>query len=87
MQISSEALGKVYEYDFQFTDIPGMWLRTDVTIQESMEVLKTGLLRNRPVSKIKMFAINGDGDSVSFVYDVIASKTGAFPWSLTVTSN
>lgn len=80
--IPSELLGTVYEYDFQFTDIPGFWLRTDVTIQESFDVLKTGLLRNRPVSKIKMFAINSDGSSVSFVYDVIASKTGAFPCTL-----
>lgn len=80
--ITSEQLGTVYEFDFQFTDVPNFWLRTDVTIEESFNVLKTGLLRNKPVSKIKMFAINSDGSSVSFVYDVIASKTGAFPWSL-----
>ena len=78
-------LGYKYSYDFQFTDIPNMWLSTDVTVQEAFEVLRTGLLRNRPVSKIKMFAINDidSGGSISFVYDVICSKTGAFPWSLT----
>ena len=81
--ITSEMLGTEYEFDFQFTDIPNFWLRTDVTIEEAFSVLKTGLLRNRPVSKIKMFAITTSDTAVSFVYDVIASKTGAFPWTLT----
>lgn len=72
----------VYEFDFQFTDVPNFWVRADVTIQEAFVVLQTGLLRNKPVSKIKMFAITDTAGSVSFVYDVIASKTGAFPWTL-----
>lgn len=72
----------VYEFDFQFTDVPGFWVRADVKVEEAFATLQTGLLRNRPVSKIKMFAITDTAGSVSFVYDVIASKTGAFPWSL-----
>ena len=82
MQLSPELGLTVYSYDFQFTDMPGFWLSTDVTIAEAFEVLKTGLLRNKPISKVKMFAISADDQSVSFVYDVIASKTGAFPWTL-----
>jgi hypothetical protein len=82
--ISPEHGLTVYSYDFQFTDMPGFWLSTDVTIQEAFEVLKTGLLRNKPISKVKMFAISSGDDSVSFIYDVIASKTGAFPWTLSV---
>ena len=80
--VSQDNLNTIYEFDLQFTDVPNFWLRTDVKISEAFDVLKTGLLRNRPISKIKMFAINADGQSVSFVYDVICSKTGAFPWSL-----
>ena len=71
-----------YEFEFQFTDIPNMWLRADVSVAQSLECIKTGLLKNRAVSKIKMFAITEGSNSVSFVYDIIASKSGNFPWSL-----
>jgi hypothetical protein len=71
-----------YEFDFQFTDIPDMWLRADVTVTEALECIKTGLLKNRAVSRIKLFAINGDTCGVSFVYDVVAAKQGNNPWSL-----
>tara|TARA_R110000868_G_scaffold65453_3_gene195789 strand:+ start:296 stop:562 length:267 start_codon:yes stop_codon:yes gene_type:complete len=78
------ALNSQYEFDFQFVDISDMWLRTDVTVFEALECIKSGLLRNRAVSKIKLFAINIDGDegSASFVYDVIAAKQGNNPWSI-----
>jgi hypothetical protein len=81
--ITSEQLGTVYSFDFQFTSLPNVWLATDVTIGIALDCIKTGLLHNQPVSKIKMFSINSDGTSVSFVYDVNAAKSGNFPWSLT----
>ena len=65
--------------------MPNLWLSTDVTIQEALDCIKTGLLHNQPVIKIKMFSINSDGTSISFVYDVNAAKQGNFPWSLTAT--
>lgn len=80
--LSPEHLGMVYSYDFQFVSIPDMWLQTDVTIQEAFDVIKTGLLKNQPVSKIKMFAITESETSVAFVYDVVGAKQGNFPWSL-----
>jgi hypothetical protein len=80
--ISKELGSTVYSFDFQLTSVPDMWLATDVTIDEAFATIKTGLLRNKAVSKIKMFSINADGESVSFVYDIEASKQGNFPWSL-----
>jgi hypothetical protein len=65
--------------------MPNFWLSADVTISQAFDCIKTGLLNNQPVSKIKMFSINSDGDSVSFVYDIVAAKSGNFPWSLTST--
>ena len=81
--ISSEMLGTIYSFDFQFTSIPQMWLSTDVTIQQAFDCIKTGLLHNQAISKIKMFSINSDGSSVSFIYDIVAAKQGNFPWTLT----
>ena len=80
--ITSEQLGTIYSFDCQFEALPNIWVSLDVTIQEAMECIKTGLLRNKPVTKIKMFAITTEGGSVSFVYDVVASKQGNFPWTL-----
>lgn len=82
MQISSVQSGKVYSFDCQFEALPNLWVALDVTVQEAMDCIKTGLLRNKPVTRIKMFSIGDLGDSVSFVYDIVASKTGAFPWAL-----
>lgn len=83
MTISKEHLGTVYEFDFQFTDLPGIWLRTDVTVAEAFSCIQTGLLKNKPVSKVQMFAIKtDDGSSVSFTYDIVAAKQGNFPWTL-----
>lgn len=82
MNLSPEHLGMVYEFDFQFADIPNIWLRTDVTVEEAFECLKTGLLNNRVVTRIKAFAITNSPTSVSFVYDINAAKSGSFPWTL-----
>lgn len=79
----SEELGSLaYSFDFQFADKPGLWLSSDVTVNQALDVLKTGLLKNHAVSKVKMFAINDGAKSVSFVYDVTAAKQGNFPWTL-----
>ena len=80
--LTSEQLGTIYSFDFQFADKPHFWLSTDVKVSEAFETIKTGLLRNQAISKIKMFSINSDDDSISFVYDVIAAKQGNFPWTL-----
>ena len=80
---SQELPSLVYNFDFQFTSHPGIWLQMDVRTEEALHVFKTGLLKNHPVSKVKAFSINGDKESVHFVYDVNAAKQGNFPWSLT----
>ena len=71
-----------YEFDFQFEDKPGIWLRADVTVEEAFNAIKTGLLKNNPVSKINLFAITDKDKSVGFIYDVAAAKQGNQPWSL-----
>ena len=71
-----------YEFDFKFVEMPDMWLRTDVTVLEALECIKTGLLKNKAVSQIKLFAISGEECSISFVYDVVAAKQGNNPWSI-----
>jgi hypothetical protein len=80
--VSLELLGLVYEFEFQFTDKPGLWVRTDVKVAEALECIKTGLLKNTPVARVKMFAISEGSLSVSFVYDIGAAKSGNNPWIL-----
>jgi len=72
-----------YEFDFQFVDIPNMWLRCDIKTSQALETIRTGLLNNRAVSKIKLFAITGPEHTVCFVYDIVAAKQGNFPWTIT----
>jgi hypothetical protein len=73
----------IYEFEFQFESHPTIWLRADVTTAEALECLKTGLLRNSIVSKVKAFAISESDNSVTFVYDISAAKSGTGqPWSV-----
>jgi hypothetical protein len=82
MMPSQELLGTVYKFEFQFVDVPDLWLTIDISVGDSLEAIKTGLVKNRPISKIKLFAINTDDDSIAFVYDVVAAKQGNTPWTL-----
>ena len=66
-----------YEFDFQFSDKPGFWVRADIKVYEALEVIKTGLWKNQQISKVKLFAI----DEANFVYDINAAKSGGQPWS------
>lgn len=81
----SSHLNIKYEFDFQFVDKPNVWLRADVTVEEAFNAIKTGLLKNHQVSKINLFAITEGSQSVGFVYDVVAAKSGTQPWSVIVT--
>ena len=69
------------ELDFNYSENPRT-LKTNVTIPQSLEVLKTGLLDNKPVSKVRLFSIEQDGLSVTFIYDIQAAKSGSQPWSI-----
>lgn len=72
----------LYEFEFQFPEI-SIWVKTDVSVQEAFDCITTGLLRNKPVAKIRLFSINEDGTSHSFVYDIIAAKSGSgSPWGI-----
>ena len=69
--------------EFEFTqESSTRFLRTDITIQQALDAINTGLLDNKPIGKIKLFAISEDDDSISFIYDVAAAKSGNNPWSL-----
>lgn len=72
----------IYEFDFQFTEHPDLWVRTDITVEDALECLKTGLLKNSQVSRVKLFAINEGDVSVSFIYDITAAKSGNQPWTI-----
>lgn len=81
--ITSVHLETVYEIEVQYELIPNQWVRLDVKIAEALEALKTGLLRNLAITRVKLFSITAkDSDAVSFVYDIAAAKSGNQPWSL-----
>jgi hypothetical protein len=81
--ISQELLGTVYSFECQFEALPSLWVSLDVTVEQALETIKTGLLHNKVVTKIKLFVINVESDSIGFIYDVVAAKTGNNPWSIT----
>jgi hypothetical protein len=72
----------IYEFEFQFESQPTLWLRTDVTVQQALDCIKTGLLKNLAVARVKLFSISESNQSISFVYDIAAAKSGNIPWSL-----
>ena len=75
-----------YELDYQYDATHPVWATADVTVTEALDTLKTGLLHNKPVAKIKLFAIFNTETSIEFVYDVRAAKQGNIPWSLEQTT-
>lgn len=75
-----------YEFEFEFTSSTGIFVRTDATVKEAFECLRTGLLRNAPVSRVKLFTVAGGNDIVAFTYDVNAAQKGNPPWSLLLTT-
>ena len=79
--VSNEMRQIIYEFEFQYTDNP-RWLRTDAPIGVAFTAIQTGLLGNKPISKIKLFTISEGMSSVSFIYDIAAAKQGNSPWSL-----
>jgi hypothetical protein len=77
-----ELMDQIYEFEFQLTDTQGLWLKTDASVYTALEVIKTGLICGKQVSRIKLFAINGEEGSACFIYDVAAAKSGNQPWSV-----
>lgn len=80
-KLATLAKNVVYEFEFLYTDNP-LWVRADISVATAYNTVLTGLLFNKAVSKIKLFAISEGEDSVSFVYDIAAAKSGNQPWSL-----
>lgn len=71
----------IFNLDFQY-EANQEWVNLDVTVLEAFDALKSGLIDNRPVTKIKLFAIFDTETSIEFVYDVRAAKQGNIPWTL-----
>ena len=72
----------IYEFECIFTALPDVWVRLDVSTIDALMCLRTGLLNNQQVNKVKVFAITSDTESISFVYDILAANTAsANPWS------
>ena len=78
--MTPDSLAQKYSLEFQFTG-NSIWVSTDVSVEEALECFKTGLLRNQPVQRVKLFSV-GEDDTVHFIYDIVAAKTGAQPWGL-----
>jgi hypothetical protein len=81
--LSPQHLGVIFQFDFKFTDCD-VWLKADISIGESLEVLKTGLLRNKAVSQVKLFSVAEDGTEIGFIYHITNAKAGTQPWNLEV---
>jgi hypothetical protein len=75
-----------FELEFQFQDAPGIWLKSDQPLLVHLETLKTGLLFNKPITKMKLFEVADNNLTTSMVYDVAAAKSGGQPWALSTTS-
>ena len=80
----------IYELDYQLDTSANVsspiWLSKDITVLEALDILKTGLLDNKPVAKIKLFAIFDTEISIEFIYDVRAAKQGSIPWLIEKTT-
>lgn len=73
---------QLFELEFQFQDTPHVWLKVDQPLSTHLAALKTGLLFNKPITKVRLFEVTDSGQSVSMIYDVQAAKSGGQPWSL-----
>ena len=76
----------MYEFEFKFVGTD-FFVKTDVTVAEGLDALKTGLLRNKAISEVKLFSVTGqehDGGIMDayHVYNVEAAKAGQQPWSV-----
>lgn len=84
-QPTTESTSTIYDIEVQFTAVPGIWAKFEITIKDALEVLKTGLYCNQPISKVKLFSVADEDDTpVCFVYDIAGAKSGTQPWSLTL---
>jgi hypothetical protein len=75
-----------YEFEFEFTAHPGLFVRTDASILQAFSCIKTGLFKNAPVSRVKLFTVEEGKQVVAFTYDVNAAQKGNPPWSLLLTT-
>lgn len=76
----------MYEFEFKFSGTD-FFVKCDVSVQEGLDALKTGLLRNKAISEVKLFSVTGqehDGASMDayHVYNVEAAKAGQQPWGI-----
>ena len=76
----------VFEFEFEFTSNPNLFVRADVSVIEAFVAITTGLLKNCPVSRVKLLTVSEGNSSVYFTYDVNAAQKGNKPWSLLLTT-
>jgi hypothetical protein len=74
-----------FELEFQLQDTPNVWLKSDQPLSVHLETLKTGLLFNKPITKVKLFEVTDNNLVTCMIYDVNAAKSGGQPWSLSTT--
>lgn len=76
------------EVEVQLDDMPNVWIKTDITLAQQVEMYNTGLLHNRPVVKIKLYETNHESGEdelkATHIYDVVAAKQGRNPWLITL---
>jgi hypothetical protein len=69
-------------FSLQFTAVPNIWVDIEIDMKELLDLIKTGLLNNQPVSKIQLIEITQLPLKVVFVYDIDAVKQGLPAWSM-----
>jgi hypothetical protein len=70
----------IYEVSVKFTDLGEIWTKVDMQPPTMLEVLKTGLYLNKPVTAIILDTFTAPDSQV--IYSITAAKQGGQPWSL-----
>jgi hypothetical protein len=72
----------LFDFEFSFASSPTQFIARELSIAEAFHVIKSGLIDNQPIAKVKLFTVIEATDAVSFIYDIAASKSGNSPWNL-----
>jgi hypothetical protein len=71
------AATNLIEFEFKYKS-DGMWHKVAMPIQEQLNVLKLGVIENRPLAQVKLWThVAEDGSEAYLIYDFEAIRCGA----------
>ena len=70
---------QIVEVELAFTEA-GRWYRTDMSVVEYTQVLRTGMIEGQPVAAIKNTVCTSEIGTSYIIYDFILAKRGIPPW-------